>query len=52
MILSVIKSETVNYVDLAKALEATCRKRESYELLSDVKHILGQIQSDAGLIKQ
>ncbi len=52
MILIVIKSEEINYADLAKALEATSRKRESYELLSDSKHILEQIKSDAGLMEQ
>ncbi len=52
MILNVIKSEEINYADLAKALEATSRKRESYELLSDSGHILEQIKSDAGLMEQ
>ncbi len=52
MILSVIKSDTINYVDLAKALEATSRKRNSYELLSGSKHILEQIKSDVGLMEQ
>lgn len=35
-----------------KALEATSRKRRSYELLSSPKHILEQIKSDAGLKEQ
>ena len=52
MILNIIKSDAINYVDLAKALEATSRKRNSYELLSDSKHILEQIKSDAGLMEQ
>ncbi len=52
MILNVIKSEEINYADLAKALTATSRKRESYELLSDSVHILEQIKSDAGLMDQ
>ncbi len=52
MILNVIKSEEINYANLAKALEATSRKRESYELLSDSGHILEQIKSDAGLMEQ
>ncbi len=52
MILNVIKSEEINYADLAKAFEATSRKRESYELLSDSVHILEQIKSDAGLMEQ
>lgn len=52
MILKVVKSDTINYADLAKALEATSRKRKSYKLLLDSKHILEQIKSDAGLMKQ
>lgn len=51
-ILNVVKSDTINYVDLAKALEATSRKRNSYELLSAPEHILKQIKSDAGLMEQ
>ncbi len=52
MILNIIKSDAINYADLAKALEATSRKRNSYELLSGSKHILEQIKSDAGLMEQ
>ncbi len=52
MILNVVKSDAINYADLAKALEATSRKRNSYELLSDPKHVLEQIKSDAGLMEQ
>ena len=52
MILNIIKSAAINYADLAKALEATSRKRNSYELLSGSKHILEQIKSDAGLMEQ
>ena len=52
MILNVVKSDAINYSDLAKALEATSRKRKSYELLSAPKHILEQIKSDAGLMEQ
>lgn len=52
MILNVLKSNAINYADLAKALEATSRKRNSYALLSDSKHILKQIKFDAGLIEQ
>lgn len=52
MILNVVKSDSINYVDLAKALEATSRKRNSYELLSAPEHILKQIKSDAGLMEQ
>lgn len=52
MILNVVKSDAINYADLAKALEATSRKRNSYELLSDAKHILNLIRSDAGLMEQ
>ncbi len=52
MILNVVKSDAINYSDLAKALEATSKKRNSYELLSAPKHILDQIKSDAGLMDQ
>ena len=52
MILNVVKSDAINYADLAKALEATSRKRNSYELLSAPKHILEQIKSDTGLMEQ
>lgn len=52
MILNVVKSDAINYADLAKAVEATSRKRNSYELLSVSKHILEQIKSDAGLMEQ
>ncbi len=52
MILNVVKSDAINYADLAKALEATSRKRNSYELLSDPKHVLEQIKADAGLMEQ
>lgn len=52
MILIVVKSDVINYSDLAKALEATSRKRMSYELLSAPKHILEQIKSDVGLMEQ
>lgn len=52
MILFVVKSEVINYEDLAKALEATSRKRGSYELLPDLEHILKQIKTDVGLIDQ
>ena len=52
MILNTVKSDAINYVDLAKTLEATSRKRNSYELLLGSKHILEQIKSDAGLMEQ
>lgn len=52
MMLNVVKSDAINYADLAKALEATSKKRNSYELLSAPKHILEQIKSDAGLMEQ
>ena len=52
MILNIVKSDEINYSDLAKALEATSRKRKSYELLSTPKHILEQIKSDTGLMEQ
>ena len=52
MILNVVKSDEINYADLAKALEVTSRKRNSYEFLSVSKHILEQIKSDAGLMEQ
>lgn len=52
MILNVVKSDAINYADLTKALEATSRKRNSYELLSAPKHILEQIKSDTGLMEQ
>ncbi len=52
MILNVVKSNAINYADLTKALEATSRKRNSYELLSAPKHILEQIKSDTGLMEQ
>ena len=52
MILNIVKSDEINYSDLAKALEATSRKRRSYELLSTPKHILEQIKADAGLMEQ
>lgn len=52
MILHIVKSDAINYVDLAKALEATSRKRNSYELLSSPKPILEQIKSDVGLMEQ
>ena len=52
MILKVVKSDAINYADLAKALDATSRKRNSYELLSTPKHILEQIRSDTGLMEQ
>ncbi len=46
MILNVVKSDAIDYADLAKALEATSKKRNSYELLSAPKHILEQIKFD------
>ena len=52
IILNLVKSDAINYADLAKALEATSRKRNSYELLSTPKHVLEQIKSDAGLMEQ
>ena len=52
MILNIVKSDEINYSDLSKALEATSRKRRSYELLSTPKHILEQIKADAGLMEQ
>ncbi len=52
MILYVLKSEAINYADLTKALEATCRKRESHELLSDSERILEQVKFDTGLAEQ
>ena len=52
MILNVVKSDAINYADLAKALGATSRKRNSYELLLNSRHILEQIKSDAGLMEQ
>lgn len=51
-ILNIAKSDAINYADLTKALEATSRKRNSYELLSAPEHILKQIKSDAGLMEQ
>ena len=51
-ILNVVKSDAINYADLAKALEATSRKRNSYELLSAAKHILEQIRLDTDLQEQ
>lgn len=52
MILNIVKSDEINYSDLLKALEATSRKRRSYELLSTPKHILEQIKADVGLMEQ
>lgn len=52
MILKVVKSDAINYEDLAKAFKATSKKRESYELASDLKHILKQIKFDVGLAEQ
>lgn len=52
MILNIVKSDEINYSDLSKALEATSRKRRSYELLSTPKHILEQIKTDVGLMEQ
>lgn len=52
MILFIIKSEEINYVDLENAFEATSRKRGSFDLLPDIGHILEQIKSDGGLMKQ
>ena len=52
MILNIVKSEEINYADLRKALEATSRKRKSYELLADSERILKQIKFDAGLMEQ
>ena len=52
MILNIVKSDEINYSDLSKALEATSRKRKSYELLSTPKRILEQIKADAGLMEQ
>lgn len=52
MILNVVKSEEINYADLSKALEATSRKRKSYEPLADSERILEQIKFDAGLMEQ
>lgn len=52
MILKVVKSDAINYGDLAKAFEATSKKRESHELVSDLNHILKQIKFDAGLAEQ
>lgn len=52
MILNAVKSDEINYVDLTKALEATSRKRKSYELLACSNHILEQIKFDAGLMEQ
>ncbi len=52
MILNVVKSEAIDYLDLKKALEATSRKRKSYELLAASRHILKQIKSDGSLMEQ
>lgn len=52
MILNVVKSDVINYADLSKALEATSRKRNSYELLSAPKHVLEQIKLDAGMMEE
>lgn len=52
MILSVVKSEEINFTDLSRALEATSKKRKTQGLLSDSKNILEQIKFDAILIKQ
>ena len=43
MILNVVKSDAIDYADLAKALEATSKKRNSYELLSAPKHIWNRL---------
>ena len=51
-ILNIVKSESINVSDLRKALEATSRKRGSYELMADREHILRQIRDDAGLRDQ
>lgn len=47
-----VKSDAINYEDLAKVFKATSKKRESYELASDLKHILKQIKFDDGLAEQ
>lgn len=52
MILTVVKSEELNYADLRKAFEATSKKRNSYGLLADSGHILRQIKSDSELMGQ
>ena len=51
-VLNIVKSESINVSDLRKALEATSRKRGSYELMADWEHILRQIRDDAGLREQ
>lgn len=52
IVLNIVKSESINVSDLRKALEATNRKRGSYELMADWEHIIRQIKDDAGLMKQ
>ena len=49
MILNVVNSAAINYENLAKAIEATSRKRGSYEIILDSEYILKQIKSDVGL---
>ena len=51
-ILNIVKYESINVPDLRKALEATSRKRGSYELMGNWGYILSQIKDDAGLMKQ
>lgn len=51
-ILCVVREKAINYANLTKAIEATSRKRGSYEILSDSGHILEQIKSDVGLMEQ
>ena len=52
MVLNIVKSESINVSDLRETLEATSRKRGSYELMADWEHILRQIKDDAGLMEQ
>ena len=51
-VLNIVKYESINVPDLRKALEATSRKRGSYELMGNWGYILSQIKDDAGLMKQ
>ena len=51
-VLSTVKSESINFSDLERALEATSRKRGSFELVASWRHILEQIEKDSGLKKQ
>lgn len=51
-ILSEMKTDEINDVDLKEALIATSRKRKSYDLVMDAANILKQIKADNGLAEQ